>query len=68
MVTVEDLIEEGKTLIITFKDRNGEYHTAIKKFDSVNDYENYCDTRMSQSLWKEIGTEEYGVQVRTNNL
>jgi hypothetical protein len=56
MNTVEEAIEAGMTLAIDFKDRNGKYHQLVKKFDSTEDYENYCDTRMQQSGWKAIGT------------
>jgi len=58
-MTIEEAIKNEVALIITFKDGNKEYHTIIKKFDSEDSYERYCDTRMQQSGWKEIGTNIY---------
>jgi len=55
--SIEEAIDAGETLTIIFKDGNGGYHSTVKKFNSYRDYENYCETRMSQSGWKEIGTD-----------
>ena len=55
--SVDEMIYAGETVIISFKDSDGRYHQSIKKFKSVEDYDNYCDTRMRQSGWKEIGTD-----------
>ena len=67
MITVEDVISKGKTVIISFKDGNGEYHRRVKKFDTYKNYEDYCDTRMMQSGWKEIGTNIFTPKKNAND-
>ena len=59
MTTVEQLIEEGKPLVISFKDNYGKYYHVKKTFDSVEHYENFIDQQMKLKSWKEIGTNEY---------
>lgn len=59
MRTVEDLIKEKKILCISFKDGYGKYHQKIQMFNTVEQYENYCDSRLKNHRWKEIGTEEW---------
>lgn len=57
MGVIEAHIDQGKPVVITFKDNNGQYHNKLRTFDTYEDYESYCDTRMRQSGWKEIGTD-----------
>jgi hypothetical protein len=59
MHTVEELIANKKILHITFKDGAGKYHNKIQMFNTVDEYEHYCESRMKTHHWKEIGTEEW---------
>lgn len=59
MRTVEEVIESGYMVVITFKDSNGKYHHSVKSFKSIAEYESYRDTREKEKGWKEIGTEPW---------